>query len=95
MWECIKRKIVVPTGKYVKKEQRIKGGYVKDSVPGIYDYILILDFKSLYPSIMRTFNIDPYSYVLNCKGKNLIKAPNGACFRNDNGILPFSLPNKS
>jgi len=50
---------------------------------------VVLDFKSLYPSIIRTFNIDPYSYVSDCKGKNLIKAPNGACFRNEDGILPI------
>ncbi len=89
--ECIKRKLVVPTGNYIVKEERIKGGYVRESIPGIYDYILILDFKSLYPSIIRTFNIDPYSYVSDCKGKNLIKAPNGACFRNEEGILPEML----
>ncbi len=86
--ETIKRKLVVPSGKFIVKEEGIKGGFVKESLPGIYDYILVLDFKSLYPSMMRTFNIDPYSYVPDCKGKNLIKAPNGACFRNDNGILP-------
>ncbi len=86
--ECMKRRIVVPTGKYAAKEERIKGGYVKEGIPGVYNYILVLDFKSLYPSIMRTFNIDPYCYVSDCKGKNLIKAPNGACFRNEKGILP-------
>ena len=83
-----KRGLVVPTGKYGSKEERIKGGYVKESLPGIYNYLLILDFKSLYPSMMRTFNIDPYSYEPECHGKNLIKAPNGACFRNEDGILP-------
>ncbi len=86
--ECMKRKLAVPTGSYNDKDERIKGGYVREGVPGIYDYIIILDFKSLYPSIMRTFNIDPYCYVSDCKGKNLIKAPNGACFRNEDGILP-------
>ena len=89
--ECMKRNIVVPTAKYSQRDERIKGGYVRESIPGIYDYILILDFKSLYPSIMRTFNIDPYSYVSDCRGKNLIKAPNGACFRNEKGILPSIL----
>lgn len=89
--ECMKRKIVVPTSRFSVKEEGIKGGYVRESIPGIYDYIIILDFKSLYPTIMRSFNIDPYSYVENCKGKNLIKAPNGACFRNEEGILPVIL----
>lgn len=35
------------------------GGYVIDSVPGLYSDVLLLDFKSLYPSIIRTFRIDP------------------------------------
>ncbi|MEK6816951.1 MAG: DNA polymerase II, partial [Nanoarchaeota archaeon] len=85
--EARKRGIVCPSGSYNVKEERIKGGYVKESEPGIYDYILVLDFKSLYPSIIRTFNIDPASFVQNCKG-NVVKAPNGACFRNEDGILP-------
>lgn len=39
------------------------GGYVMDSVPGIYQHVLVLDFKSLYPSIIRTFMIDPLARV--------------------------------
>lgn len=35
------------------------GGYVMDSAPGLYENVLVLDFKSLYPSIIRTFFIDP------------------------------------
>jgi DNA polymerase II len=36
------------------------GGYVMNSRPGFYDNVLVLDFKSLYPSIIRSFQIDPY-----------------------------------
>ena len=39
------------------------GGYVMDSLPGLYDHVLVLDFKSLYPSIIRTFKIDPMGLV--------------------------------
>jgi DNA polymerase-2 len=35
------------------------GGFVMDSRPGLYDAVLVLDYKSLYPSIIRTFLIDP------------------------------------
>jgi DNA polymerase-2 len=35
------------------------GGFVMDSKPGLYDSVLVLDYKSLYPSIIRTFLIDP------------------------------------
>ncbi|NIB43970.1 DNA polymerase II [Pseudomaricurvus alkylphenolicus] len=39
------------------------GGYVMDSLPGFYNHVLVLDFKSLYPSIIRTFQIDPLARV--------------------------------
>ncbi len=71
-----------------QRDDQGKGGYVMTSKPGIYDYIIVCDYKSLYPSIIRTFNIDPWSFVANCKGKNLVKVPSGACFKNQEGILP-------
>ncbi len=40
------------------------GGYVMDSIPGLYEHVLVLDFKSLYPSIIRTFKIDPYARMM-------------------------------
>jgi DNA polymerase, archaea type len=86
------RGIVAPSGTFTEKPERITGGFVRDSKPGIYDYILVLDFKSMYPSVMRTFNIDPVSFLPGHKEKKstkeIIVAPNGACFRNDDGILP-------
>ncbi|MBY5990840.1 DNA polymerase II [Ferrimonas balearica] len=39
------------------------GGYVMDSVPGLYRNVLVLDFKSLYPSIIRSYLIDPMGMV--------------------------------
>ncbi len=39
------------------------GGYVMDSKPGLYRNVLVLDFKSLYPSIIRTFKIDPMGLI--------------------------------
>jgi len=82
-----KKGYVAPSAKFSDREERIKGGYVMSSKPGVYDYVIVCDFKSLYPSIIRTFNIDPFTHVKDCKGKNLIKAPNGACFRKEQGIL--------
>jgi len=35
------------------------GGFVMDSRPGLYDSVVVLDFKSLYPSIIRSFLVDP------------------------------------
>ncbi|WP_050478781.1 DNA polymerase II [Herbaspirillum rhizosphaerae] len=39
------------------------GGFVMDSQAGLYDSVLVLDYKSLYPSIIRTFLIDPVGLV--------------------------------
>ena len=85
--EARKRGIVSPTLHYSQKEERIKGGYVMEPKPGIYENIMVLDFKSLYPSIIKTFNIDPIS-MLEKKEKNSIESPNKAYFKNENGILP-------
>ena len=46
------------------------GGYVMDSVPGLYENVLVLDFKSLYPSIIRTFLIDPLGLTLATASQN-------------------------
>ncbi|PCK09843.1 MAG: DNA polymerase II [Alteromonadaceae bacterium] len=51
------------------------GGYVMDSTPGLYRYVLVLDFKSLYPSIIRTFKIDPMALI---KGRKLAQDALGA-----------------
>jgi DNA polymerase-2 len=72
----------------------IAGGLVLDSVPGLYRNILVFDFKSLYPSIIRTFNIDPLTHVPPAAAaglpvERLIRTPGGAVFRRDEpGILP-------
>src|SRR3989338_8194804 len=82
--EARKRGYVCQGSAYSEGEERIKGGFVRESMPGIYDYIIVCDFKSLYPSIIRSFNVDPLSF----QKDGTIIAPNGAQFRNEDGILP-------
>lgn len=41
------------------------GGYVFDPVPGYYENVYVFDFKSLYPNIIRSFNISPDSVTTN------------------------------
>ena len=45
------------------------GGWVLDSIPGLYNHVLVLDFKSLYPSIIRSFAIDPLGLALGVCGE--------------------------
>lgn len=85
--EARKRGIVSPTTHYKEKKERIKGGFVMEPKPGIYHNVLVMDFKSLYPSIIKSFNIDPLS-ILDKKEKNSIESPNKAYFQNTDGILP-------
>ena len=64
------------------------GGHVLEPVAGLHRNVWVFDFKSLYPSIIRTFNIDPVSYVGEpLAGVDLIETPGGA-FRREPAILP-------
>jgi len=64
------------------------GGLVMPARAGLYRHVFVFDFKSLYPSIIRTFNIDPLSLVRAAGSAATITAPNGASFARDGGILP-------
>ena len=46
-----------------KTPQASPGGFVMDSRPGLYESVLVLDYKSLYPSIIRSFLIDPVGLI--------------------------------
>ncbi len=89
--ELRRRGYVAPSvgGDYAGAE--VAGGAVLDSAPGLFRNILVFDFKSLYPSIIRTFNIDPLTYVPPERrdgAADLIHTPGGAAFRREPGILP-------
>lgn len=66
------------------------GGYVMDSTPGLYEHVLVLDFKSLYPSIILTFLIDPLGLVEGLKAEEQDRIPgfNHAFFHRHHHILP-------
>lgn len=65
------------------------GGYVMNSKPGLYQNVLVLDFKSLYPSIIRTFKIDPLGLVEGLKApENAIPGFKGGCFSREKHFLP-------
>ncbi len=66
------------------------GGLILDPQPGLFKNVLVLDFKSLYPSLIRTFNIDPLAQR-RAGAKDDIRAPNGARFSREGGILPEAI----
>ncbi|WP_423454470.1 DNA polymerase II [Ottowia sp. VDI28] len=67
------------------------GGYVMDSTPGFYDSVVVLDYKSLYPSIIRTFLVDPVGLA---EGTNTdaqdrpVQGPQGTLFSREKHCLP-------
>lgn len=67
------------------------GGFVMDSCPGLYDSVLVLDFKSLYPSIIRSFLIDPAGLVEGLADPSdaaSVPGFRGACFSRTRHALP-------
>ncbi len=55
--EADRRGIGVPLQGHEKKTRKIEGGYVHTIEPGLYHWVCVLDFKSMYPSIIIKYNI--------------------------------------
>ncbi len=65
-----------------------RAGTCSSRCPGLYTNVVVLDFKSLYPSLIRTFEIDPLNLVRPEAGQqdeDPIVAPNGAAFARAQG----------
>jgi DNA polymerase II len=68
---------------------RAPGGGIITPRAGLFPNVLVFDFKSLYPSLIRTFNIDPLTRLDAADSmKEPITAPNGTRFDRRPGILP-------
>ena len=65
LWDCIiyndlkKRNIVIPPKKGSKKNEKYAGAYVKEPIPGKYDWVVNFDLNSLYPHLIMQYNISP------------------------------------
>ncbi|HJS74264.1 MAG TPA: DNA polymerase II, partial [Vicinamibacteria bacterium] len=70
----------------VEGEVMSPGGYVLESQPGLFENVVVVDFKSLYPSIIRTFRVDPLGLVE--AGADAIEGFEGARFARGRTILP-------
>lgn len=69
------------------------GGEVLESVPGLHHDVLSFDFRSLYPSIIRTFLIDPLGLELALHGErgapgSTVPGFDGGVFVREPSILP-------
>jgi DNA polymerase elongation subunit (family B) len=98
------RNIVVPPRKGAKKDEKYAGAYVKEPIPGKYDWVVSFDLNSLYPHLIMQYNISPETLIdqrhpsatvdrileetLEVDGEYCVCA-NGAQYRKDiHGFLP-------
>jgi DNA polymerase elongation subunit (family B) len=65
MWDTIiynylkKRNIVIPPKEKSDKDSKYAGAYVKEPIPGMYDWVVSFDLNSLYPHLIMQYNISP------------------------------------
>jgi DNA polymerase elongation subunit (family B) len=65
MWDSIiynylkKQNIVIPPKTKSEKNEKYAGAYVKEPIPGVYDYVVSFDLNSLYPHLIMQFNVSP------------------------------------
>ena len=65
MWDTIiynylkDRNIAIPPKENVSKDEKYAGAYVKEPIPGVYDYVVSFDLNSLYPHLLMQYNISP------------------------------------
>jgi len=65
MWDNIiynylkKRNIVIPPNNSSEKSEKYAGAYVKEPIPGKYDWVVSFDLNSLYPHLIMQYNISP------------------------------------
>jgi DNA polymerase II len=70
----------------ISASEHVAGGHVFTSDPGRYRHVVVLDFRSLYPSIIRTFNIDPLALLT--AREDPAPTPAGIFFNRRHSILP-------
>ena len=65
MWDSIiyndltRKNIVVPPNERHDKDSKYAGAYVKEPVPGLYEWVVSFDLNSLYPHLIMQYNISP------------------------------------
>ncbi|MBS3055658.1 MAG: ribonuclease H-like domain-containing protein [Candidatus Aenigmarchaeota archaeon] len=75
-----------------KEEPAYKGAIVIEPKKGIHSDILVFDFRSLYPTIIVTHNIDPWTYNFKpCKKKEQIPQSDSYFCADSKGFIPKHL----
>ena len=94
------KKIAVEWDRDTKKDTKYEGAFVKQPIVGYYSGVSAFDFASLYPSVMRQFNISPDSFVemipemeviQKRKEPGIIVCENGAVYKKEDSMLKLIL----
>jgi DNA polymerase-2 len=83
--------VVAPNSGEMDRDENSSGGMVIEPKVGLHQDVAVFDFKSLYPSIIRTFKIDPYSRIM--ASNNRISTPVGVDFSKTDHLLPDIIEN--
>ena len=78
-----------------KSKIELKGGFVLEPKRGLHSYVAVLDFKSMYPSIIRTYNICPTT-IVKAAGEGVQETPTGTFFYKPEikqGVIPTIVEN--
>ena len=60
IYNYLKRKnVVIPPKVRTDKDSQYAGAYVKEPIPGRYDWVVSFDLNSLYPHLIMQYNISP------------------------------------
>ncbi|HDD46562.1 MAG TPA: hypothetical protein ENG42_03730 [Candidatus Aenigmarchaeota archaeon] len=76
------------------RKKELKGGYVLEPEKGLQESVIVLDFKSMYPSLIRTYNICPTTLLVSNEGIDCFQTPAKVRFVKPNikeGIVPSIL----
>ncbi|AIX16266.1 DNA polymerase [Synechococcus phage ACG-2014d] len=69
MWDTLiynylkPKNLVVPSKKRANKDEKYEGAYVKEPIPGLYNWVVSFDLNSLYPHLIMQYNISPETLV--------------------------------
>ncbi len=79
----------------LRMRESIQGAFVYEPTPGIYDDIVVFDFRSLYPTIISAHNLGPGSYRKDgCKNpKEVPERPEYWFCEDEKSFLPTVLEN--
>jgi DNA polymerase I len=69
----------------------LKGGFVLEPDKRLHSYVAVFDFKSMYPSIIRTYNVCPTTILKGVEVEGAIMSPLGTKFTPKelrSGIIP-------